>query len=192
VLACVATLILMTAVVAAVGLPVGCGGAAGAAGCGGLSDRDVVPMSCSRIRVTQGFGDTPWEHPHTGVDIVCPPGTPVVAVVAGTFHRRSDLTSACLYFPWLRGGYGKYATVLSASGVEFVYAHLASYEAADGSEVEPGTTLGFEGTTGCSTGFHLHFEVRAGGRAVNPCPYLPTWYPSAHPDAARCWAPAPP
>lgn len=152
----------------------------------------AVPISCPRGTVSQGFGNTPWEHPHRGIDLVCPPGTPVLAVVSGVFHRLSDLRGPCPFFPGRRGGYGTYGVLTAADGTEFFYAHLSSYEAADGAFVLPQSVLGYEGSTGCSTGSHLHFEVRLAGRAVNPCPYLPDGFPDLHEAGGRCWGHAKP
>ncbi|HKR99378.1 MAG TPA: M23 family metallopeptidase, partial [Candidatus Dormibacteraeota bacterium] len=52
----------------------------------------AAPITCARMWVSQGFGETRFEHPHRGIDIVCPPGTPVRAVAPGLFRRRSDLS----------------------------------------------------------------------------------------------------
>jgi murein DD-endopeptidase MepM/ murein hydrolase activator NlpD len=85
-----------------------------------------------------------------------------------------------------------YAEV-DVSNVQYLYGHLEGFGAADGTGVEPETVIGFEGSSGCSTGFHLHFEVRVAGRVTNPCPFLPQEYPAAHDAAgARCWGTAPP
>jgi murein DD-endopeptidase MepM/ murein hydrolase activator NlpD len=151
-----------------------------------------VPMNCPNLYVSQGFGDTPWEHPHTGIDIVCPPATLVVAVAAGIFHRDQGGSIACSYPPGRTGGLGTYG-VLDAGGRAYLYGHLEAFAAADGARVVVGQPLGFEGATGCATGPHLHFEVRVSGKPVNPCPFLPAGYPDPH-DATglRCWGAAAP
>ncbi len=151
-----------------------------------------APMNCPGLSVSQGFGDTPWEHPHTGIDIVCPPDTLVVAVVAGVFHRDHNAPSPCVFPVGRTGGLGTFGE-LDAGGDTFVYGHLGGFVAADGARVAAGQPLGFEGATGCATGPHLHFEVISGGRPVDPCPLLPAGYPAAHdPSGLRCWGSVPP
>ncbi len=147
-----------------------------AASAGGIVS---APMNCPSLYVSQGFGDTPWEHPHTGIDIVCPPATMVVAVADGVFHRNQGAPIACPYPPGRTGGLGTYG-VLDAGGRRYLYGHLSAYAAPDGASVVVGQPLGFEGMTGCATGDHLHFEVRVSGRPVNPCPLLPAGYPDPH------------
>ncbi len=149
-------------------------------------------MSCARLYVSQGFGDTPWEHPHTGIDIVCPADTIVVAVASGIFHRDQGAAIPCLYPKGRIGGLGTYG-VLDAGGRTYLYGHLEAFAAPDGAHVTVGQPLGFEGASGCATGDHLHFEVLADGRPVDPCPYLPAGYPDPHdPTGLRCWGSAPP
>ncbi|MGA8634852.1 MAG: hypothetical protein WB805_08355, partial [Candidatus Dormiibacterota bacterium] len=67
-----------------------------AASAGGIVS---APMNCPSLYVSQGFGDTRWEHPHTGIDIVCPPATMVVAVADGVFQRNQGAPIACPYPP---------------------------------------------------------------------------------------------
>ena len=149
-----------------------------------------APMNCPTMYVSQGFGNTPWEHPHTGIDLVCPPDTMVVAVADGIFHRDQGQRIRCLYPVGRIGGLGTYG-VLDADGRAFLYGHLDAFAAADGAHVTIGQPLGFEGATGCATGDHLHFEVLEGGRPVDPCPLLPAGYPDQHdPSGLRCWGSA--
>jgi murein DD-endopeptidase MepM/ murein hydrolase activator NlpD len=145
-----------------------------------------APMTCARMWVSQGFGDTRWEHPHRGIDIVCPPGTSVAAVAEGVFRRRSDLSGPCPFVAGKHGGYGWFGALELGGRLEIVYGHLAGFAATDGATVAAGTVLGYEGTSGCSSGYHLHFEVRSSGVAVNPCPFLPSGYPVQH-QGDRCW-----
>lgn len=176
-------------------------GDVGTSGCERAADRTCarvaearvgVPMYCRGLSVTQGFGNTPWEHPHTGIDIVCPPDTLVVAVAAGVFHREHGASEPCLFPIGRTGGLGTYGE-LDAGGQTFVYGHLDGFVASDGALVAAGQPLGFEGATGCATGPHLHFEVISGGRPVDPCPLLPAGYPAAHdPSGLRCWGSVPP
>jgi Peptidase family M23 len=151
-----------------------------------------APMNCPKLYVSQGFGDTRLEHPHTGIDIVCPPETIVVAVSDGIFHQVLGPPVACLYPPGRTGGLGTYG-VLDAGGRTYLYGHLEAFAAPDGAHVIVGQPLGFEGATGCATGDHLHFEVLEGGRPIDPCPVLPAGYPARHdPTGLRCWGSAPP
>jgi len=151
----------------------------------------VAPIRCGGLHASQGYGETPWEHPHTGIDVVCPAGTVVVAVTSGVFHRRAG-SGGCAYPAGASGGLGTYGE-LDAADVEYLYGHLEAFAASDGAFVSGGTPLGFEGSTGCSSGYHLHFEVRVGGALQDPCRFLPPGYPAAH-DASgeRCWGLAPP
>lgn len=151
-----------------------------------------APINCPKLYVSQGYGDTPWEHPHTGIDIVCPPETLVIAVADGVFHRAQGSPVACLYPPGRSGGLGTYG-VLDAGDRTFLYGHLDGFVAADGATVSVGQPIGFEGDSGCATGDHLHFEVLEDGRSVDPCPDLPPGYPDPHDQTGlRCWGSAPP
>lgn len=102
---------------------------------------------------------------HTGLDISRPMGTPVKAADSGTV----------LYSGW-RGGYGKVVMLNhgSRSGANMVtlYGHLSRIGAGTGAAVEKGQVIGAVGSTGYSTGPHLHFEIRENGRPVNPLGYL--------------------
>ena len=152
----------------------------------------VAPLMCPGLQVSQGFGDTPFEHPHTGIDLVCPAGTPVRAVIGGIFYAEDGGAVPCVFPSGARGGLGHYGEI-DANGVEYLYGHLQSFAVPSGTPVPAGTVIGFEGSSGCSTGFHLHFEVRVRARAINPCSFLPQGYPATHESAAnRCWGSAPP
>ncbi len=94
---------------------------------------------------------------HEGVDIAAGRGTPVVAALAGFAEFKN--TSAG----------GKSIWLTTPSGDKFFYAHLDGWEG-DSREVDQGDVLGYVGSTGNARGPHLHFEVRPGGRAVNPYP----------------------
>lgn len=177
------SVVIMTAPLAAYGLT--------GPGSGAVLD-GAPPMQCADLQVSQGFGDTPYEHPHTGIDIVCPGGTPVVAIASGVFHQRTGAPWACAFPTGARGGLGTYGE-LDVGDSQILYGHLQGFALPDGTPVTVGTVLGFEGTSGCSTGFHLHFEVHVAGRVTNPCPFLPQGYPAAHDTTgARCWGAAPP
>ncbi len=121
-----------------------------------------APMSCRGLYASQGFGNTPWEHPHTGIDIVCPPSTVVVAVAAGTFHQKHGAPLPCGFPSGHSGGLGSYGELVSGD-LTFLYGHLEGFVAPDDSHVVAGQPLGYEGATGCATGYHLHFEVVSSG-----------------------------
>ncbi|MGA8415905.1 MAG: M23 family metallopeptidase [Candidatus Dormiibacterota bacterium] len=187
-----------SALLAATASVVGIGGSlncprVSATACASLTGAAVgAPMNCPTMYVSQGYGDTPWEHPHAGMDIVCPPATMVVAVADGVFHRDQGAPIACSYPPGRLGGLGSFG-VLSAGGRTYLYGHLEAFAAPDGAHVTIGQPLGFEGATGCATGYHLHFEVLENGRPIDPCPLLPAGYPDPHDSTGlRCWGAAPP
>jgi Peptidase family M23 len=150
----------------------------------------VAPMSCAGVHASQGFGNTPWEHPHTGIDIVCPAGTAVASISTGTLYRLQGSSAPCLFPTGRRGGLGTFAEVVSGS-VAVLYGHLAVFAVPNDAVVSAGTVIGYEGDTGCATGPHLHLQVDQGSVPVDPCPYLPPGYPAVH-DGARCWGAAPP
>jgi murein DD-endopeptidase MepM/ murein hydrolase activator NlpD len=117
-------------------------------------------------RITSNYG---WRrHPifgsskfHTGVDISAPYGTAIRVANSGKV----------IYTGWY-GGYGKVVIVDHGKGVTTLYAHLSSYSVGNGQAVSKGQVIAREGSTGYSTGPHLHFEVRINGRHVNPFGYI--------------------
>jgi murein DD-endopeptidase MepM/ murein hydrolase activator NlpD len=104
----------------------------------------------------------PGGHFHSGVDMAAPAGTPVHAAAAGV------ATVA-----WDPNGYGLYLVVQHGGGVSTLYGHLESTAVVSGDPVAAAAEIGRVGSTGLSTGPHLHFEVRRGGRPVDPVPLLP-------------------
>ena len=98
---------------------------------------------------------------HTGLDIAAPKGTPVKAALAGEV----------LFTGWQRG-YGNVIMVDHGGDMITVYGHLSKILVSEGKKVTPATTIGEVGSTGMSTGNHLHFEVRINGKAKNPLNYL--------------------
>ena len=110
--------------------------------------------------VVSGFGMR-WGRMHEGIDIGCAYGTPNRAAASGTV----------IYAGWL-GGYGNLVVVDHGSGLSTAYAHASSILASVGQTVSQGQTVSLVGSTGHSTGPHLHFEVRVNGVAVDPLPYL--------------------
>lgn len=99
---------------------------------------------------------------HSGQDISAPKGTPVVAPADGTVTHAG----------W-QSGYGNLVTVDHGNGLSTRYGHLSKVEVTLGQELKRGELLGLVGSTGRSTGPHLHYEVRIGDVAVSPRHYLP-------------------
>ena len=131
-------------------------------------------MNCPSLYVSQGYGDTPWEHPHAGIDIVCPPATMVVAVATGVFHRGQGAPIACPYPPGRTGGLGTYGVLTPVAGhISTAISRRSRRPTA--LSVVVGQPLGFEGVTGCATGYHLHFEVLDARQTGRPL------------SAASCW-----
>ena len=110
--------------------------------------------------VVSGYGPR-WGRIHEGVDIAVGFGTPIRAAAAGTVS----------YAGWL-GGYGNLVVVEHGGGIATAYAHQQRIYVSVGASVAQGQVLGEVGSTGNSTGPHLHFEVRVNGSAVDPLGYL--------------------
>lgn len=98
---------------------------------------------------------------HAGVDIPGPVGTPIYASADGVVGRSG----------W-SGGYGNLVELEHGGKLQTRYGHLSKVMVAPGTRVKRGQVIGLMGSTGRSTGSHLHYEVRIDGRAVNPIPYL--------------------
>ncbi|MES2098018.1 MAG: M23 family metallopeptidase [Pseudomonadota bacterium] len=95
---------------------------------------------------------------HKGMDIACPWGTPVYAVIDGTVNWAG-----------YKGGYGNFIGISAPGGrVGTGYGHLSRIAVRSGERVQRGELVGYSGSSGLSTGPHLHFEVYRGGEAVNP------------------------
>ena len=155
----------------------------------------IWPVKTSSYRVTSQYGwrGDPFGKPtteyHKGIDIACSRGVPVVAVKDGVVTRAS----------W-NGGYGECVVIYHGDGISSLYAHLdnsgkngnlpykgdngkPTYHVKVGDAVKAGQVIGYVGTTGRSTGYHLHFGVidtntytNLGGNYVNPNKYLPDGY----------------
>jgi len=98
---------------------------------------------------------------HKGVDLAGPVGTPVHATADGVVSRADWFSS-----------YGLYVALEHGGDIETRYGHMSRLNVAAGQHVHKGDVIGFIGTTGRSTGPHLHYEVRIAGNAVNPIPYM--------------------
>ncbi len=132
-------------------------GAMTAAGCG-------YPLAV-RAPVTQTFGAHADGTYHPGMDLAAPYGTPVLASTAGTV--------VTVQTPDQSGGYGNYVCIQVTVQLSSCYAHLAVITVTAGQPVSRGTQIGLEGSTGNSTGPHLHYEIRINGQVTDPAPYVP-------------------
>jgi murein DD-endopeptidase MepM/ murein hydrolase activator NlpD len=111
-------------------------------------------------RVTSEFGPR-WGTMHKGLDLAAPAGSPIRAVTGGTV-RRAD---------W-NGGYGNAVIIDHGNGLSTLYGHAASLDVRPGQKVNAGDIIAKEGSTGDSTGPHLHFEVRKNDKQIDPRPWL--------------------
>lgn len=121
----------------------------------------IWPSVCKTISQPYGRRNARYAKGyHTGIDIACPAGSPVRAVADGT-----------VTFAGYNGAYGNQVRQ-KIGGAEVWYNHFATLRVKKGDGVSQGAILGYEGSTGMSTGPHLHFEVRINGKDVDPMPYL--------------------
>lgn len=97
---------------------------------------------------------------HSGVDIAVELATPVYSAGEGT-----------VIFAGRKGGYGRCIIIRHKYGFTSIYGHLSAYYTTTGKEVKQRQAIGFVGSTGISTGNHLHFEIRKNNKAINPI-----WY----------------
>lgn len=122
------------------------------------------PVRGNNVRFTSGFGMR--RHPvhnvrrmHTGVDWAAPPGTPILAAGRGVVEVAQR-----------KGAYGNYVRLKHANGYQTAYAHMRRFAAGirPGVKVRQGQVIGYVGSTGLSSGSHLHYEVLVNNRHVNP------------------------
>lgn len=130
----------------------------------GISVPSRMPLEGASM--TSGFGMR--AHPvlggrrqHTGIDLAAPTGTPVYATADGVVSRAD----------WF-SGYGLFISLEHGAAMQTRYGHLSRLAVAAGDAVKKGDLIGYVGSTGRSTGPHLHYEVRVDGLAVNPIPYM--------------------
>lgn len=98
---------------------------------------------------------------HNGIDIPAPRGTPIYATADGIVGRAQ----------WL-GGYGNYVEISHGNSIETRYGHMTRFTVNPGQRVKRGDVIGYVGSTGRSTGNHLHYEVRIDKAPVNPMPFV--------------------
>ncbi|MFC7705127.1 DUF5930 domain-containing protein [Plastorhodobacter daqingensis] len=121
----------------------------------------------SNVRFTSGFGNrrdpkTGGRRMHAGVDYAGPSGTAILSTADGVVVEAG----------WNSGGYGNMVRIRHEFGIETLYAHMSRIHVKVGERVSRGDRIGDMGNTGRSTGTHLHYEVRLGGRAVDPMNYI--------------------
>lgn len=108
------------------------------------------------------YGENRGGKPHLAIDIAASTGTTVFASNGGAVIQAGDIGD----------GYGNCIRISHGNGVVTIYGHLSSMSVSVGQTVEKGQRIGGVGSTGWSTGSHLHYEVRVGGVQVNPAPYM--------------------
>jgi murein DD-endopeptidase MepM/ murein hydrolase activator NlpD len=130
-----------------------------------------------QAQISQRFGpSTYWFEPayggyphfHTGIDMVEPFASPVFAADDGVVALTGASSS----------GYGIFVVIAHSGGLDTLYGHLSTALVKVGDRVAQGQAVGLEGSTGNSTGAHLHFELRINQKPVDPTPYLPPGAPS--------------
>jgi murein DD-endopeptidase MepM/ murein hydrolase activator NlpD len=132
-----------------------------------------------KATISQGFGPSKlvleppyggYPHFHTGIDLVEPFGSPIYAADDGVVALVGVSSQ----------GYGRYVVIAHSGGLDTLYGHLSTALVKVGQLVVQGQTIGLEGSTGNSTGPHLHFELRIKQQPIDPTPYLPPGAPSAY------------
>lgn len=124
----------------------------------------IMPLAAAKLTSNYGMRTHPvigGRHNHKGVDLAAPTGTPVYATADGVVSRADHFSS-----------YGLYVALQHGAALETRYAHMSRLAVAAGERVSKGDIIGYVGSTGRSTGPHLHYEVRMDGVAVNPIPYM--------------------
>jgi murein DD-endopeptidase MepM/ murein hydrolase activator NlpD len=130
----------------------------------GVSVPSRMPLAGASMTSSFGMRTHPvlgGRRQHTGIDLAAPAGTPVYATADGIVSRADWYSS-----------YGLYISVEHGAAMQTRYAHLSRLAVVAGESVKKGDLIGYVGSTGRSTGPHLHYEVRIEGLAVNPIPYM--------------------
>ena len=129
-----------------------------------VSIPSINPVELMRFSSQYGYRTDPFQgrrKNHKGIDIPGPIGTPIFATADGIIGRAQ----------WV-SGYGKYVEVEHGNAIQTRYGHMSAMNVVSGQRVKQGDVIGFMGSTGRSTGSHLHYEVRIAGEAVNPTSFL--------------------
>lgn len=126
----------------------------------------AMPVNAAAVRHTSGFGTrrdprTGARRMHSGVDWAGPQGTAIRATASGVVTHAGR-----------QGAYGNLVIIQHDFGIQTYYAHLHRIDVNVGQRVSRGDRIGGMGTTGRSTGVHLHYEIRVGGRPINPMTYI--------------------
>jgi len=139
--------------------------AGGGSGQFGWPERGPItqPFGCTDLLGEPYDPSCPSHHFHTGIDIGADFGTAIGAADAGVVSYTN--------YGW-GGGYGNFVIVTHGNGYSTLYAHLSAIAVGTGQAVHRGQTIGAEGSTGYSTGPHLHFEIRLNGAYQNPLSYV--------------------
>ena len=126
----------------------------------------ICPLSGkSKRNITTGMNGY---RGHTGVDFACPEGTPILAAKSGRVIKSEAKIRNGKYY-----SYGNYVTITHGDGTMTLYAHMSRRAVSTNEQVSQGQVIGYVGSTGNSTGNHLHFEIFVSGKRVNPSQYLP-------------------
>lgn len=131
---------------------------------GASAPKKGAPAALPRISSRFGLRADPFHRVvrmHSGIDIPGRTGTPIRAAEDGIVHYAGRA-----------GGYGNLIEIVHPGGTRTRYGHLARILVPAGAEVRRGETIAQMGSTGRSTGSHLHFELRENGRAIDPLPHL--------------------
>ena len=124
----------------------------------------INPVEITKFSSGYGYREAPIRgasRNHQGLDIPGPVGSPIFATAEGTVGRAE----------WV-GGYGKLVEINHGNAVQTRYGHLSAMNVIPGQRIRKGDILGYMGSTGRSTGSHLHYEVRIAGEAINPTAFL--------------------
>ncbi len=125
----------------------------------------IEPVSGYTITSPFGYRKAPTKGAstyHQGIDMACPSGTPIYASRSGTVTKAS----------YQAGGAGYYVSISHGDGFASIYMHMTRYVVSAGQSVTQGQLIGYVGSTGISTGPHLHFGISYAGSYVNPMAYL--------------------
>lgn len=119
----------------------------------------LQPCSYRRISSSYGYRSSGW---HNGVDFAAPSGTPIYATRSGTVTKAKSMTTS----------YGNHVVINHGDGYSSLYAHMTYFVVSAGEYVNRGQLIGYVGSTGNSTGPHLHFTVFYNGSTINPMSVL--------------------